>query len=454
VNKISESMVLSEPFNRNPIENYSNNILTSLQPLPACELWSKKQWIALAHHFHNSNPPDRWVMGFFAPNFKNGGRPEAQYKRAKTPHSKGIPWAWQSLCGKGKMRIAYTPYSKNEKGFSRWAGVDFDAHSSNPQDSQNAFKRAFNFFLSILAEPDIYVVVEASGRGWHVFLISKTFHPVSFWVSFIKSKLKEIGLEDEIEQGTIEIFPPDSEEENEFGRALRAPGSWHPTRNDVSRIIWENVTPLMDELVTLNIEKRKTVTLKDKKDCFSRSPLSSSQAVPFLYPRLVPRLERYSITKTGTRNNKLKKLVGELFHQVSVTMAERFVIEQYRKKTVPTEATEHDHIKAFGELWAGLQRRWLGILSQTEDDKLQSLDAVNEQEAFRIIRSYASYAQKNERDDFAIGMSDLGARLGMTRVGTSKLVNRFITLGILKRTREYVAHKFSGHYAWKSRIKD
>lgn len=423
-------------------------ILTNLQPRPACEIWTRKQWIALALHLHNGNPPNQWVMGFFAPDFKNGGRPDVQYRRAKKTHFIGISWAWQSMCGKGKMKIAFTPYSQNNDEKSRWAGGDFDAHGDDPQCKENAQRMAFGFFKSVLNLEGIHVILEASGRGWHVFLISKEFRSVTEWYSLISSKLKDLGIEDQIEQGSIEVFPRPSTNQAPCGFALRAPGSWSPKTSKVSLILWEDVTPLLDELVTLNKETHNTVTQKRKKFLSLGSSLSSEEIDFFLYPRLIPLLDVLSIKHPQTRHKRLEKLAGELFHQVGEGMAERFILEQFRQKGVDTVATEEAHLNEFGTLWAGLHRRWLSNLSKSEAACFESLEIDSDKDAFRIIRSYAKNAKMEKVKDFAIARDDLGARLGITGAGASKLIQRFLSRKIIARVRDYVAHQFAARYVW------
>lgn len=433
-----------------PVTNHpALGSLTSLRPLHASEIWTRKQWIALAFHLHNENSPTQWVMGFFGLDRKQGGKPGAIYVKSKTVHvAKAIQWAWSSLCGKGSKKIVFTPYSQNDQERSRWASVDFDAHTNDSEEAQKAFKWAYNFFLSILNTEGIHVILEASGRGWHVWMISKEFHTVAWWFGFVMLKLRELGVDTQVEKGVIEIFPRPSAHGNECGFAMRAPGSWNPNTDTANQILWEDVTILINELVSLNKENRDAVSRKRKK-FVSLAPLSSLDGeVSFLYPRLVELLKEYQIKLPNTRHKRLEKLVGEVFYQVGETMAERFILEQFKQKMVATKATEQDHLEEFGSLWAGLHRIWLSGLYETEVTNFESLGTDAEHDAFRIIHSYAAHVIKQRATDFAIGRDDFGARLGITGVGAGKLIQRFIGLGIIDRVRECVPHKFAARYVW------
>ncbi len=408
-------------------------VLTTMQPRLACEVWGREQWIALAWHLHNGNGQFDFTFGWFGPNRKNGGRPEPIYVKSKRISAlKAIPWAWSSLCGKGKMKIAIVFYSQNSAALSRWAAVDFDAHSGEPAEAETARRRAFDFFQAILNIEGIHLILEASGRGWHVWLLSKEFRLCRDWTALLSEKLAECA----IPVTECELFPPLGTEANPHGKGMRAPGSWSPARQEPSLILWENIAPIL-------AKSERSVPLKEKDDSLLFPSLS-------LYPRLLPLLDEFAIVRASTRRDLLKHLCGQLFHQTGYGMAQRFAVEQIARRQVETKANQAKHIEEMTEFWMGLHRDWLMELTPQELTAFEDLTTDCERDAFRIIRSYAKKARAENRADFMIVRDDLAARIGMTGKGAGLLLQRFCDkeYGILQRTQEYVPHKTAARYRW------
>ena len=61
---------------------------------------------------------------------------------------------------------------------SRWGGIDIDAHE--PTDADRAQKLAFDAFRFLLNED--FLILESSGRGWHLWVISEEFLPLYAWL--------------------------------------------------------------------------------------------------------------------------------------------------------------------------------------------------------------------------------------------------------------------------------
>ena len=411
----------------------SAGALTTMQSRPACEVWNRDEWMTLARHIHNGNGQFEFILGWFGLNTENGGTPEPIYKKSKhTLVSKAIPWAWSSLCGKGKKLVAVVFYSQNSAGLSRWGSVDFDAHSGEPSEVETARRRAFNFFQAILNIDGIHVILEASGRGWHVWLLSKEFRPCREWTELLAKKLAECDIPAE----ECELFPPPATEANPHGKGMRAPGCWSPATQEPSRILWENIGPIL-------AKSERSVPLKEKDDSllFSSFPL---------YPRLLPLLDEFVIVKVTTRRKLLQKLCGQLFHQIGFGMARQFAVEHFTRRQVTTNAAEADHLKECGDFWSGLHKSWLHELTAIERTAFENLTTDYERDTFRIVRSYAKNATAHQHDDFPIGRDDLAARIGITGRGAGLLLQRFCNdvPAILKRTQEYVPHKSAAHYRW------
>jgi hypothetical protein len=215
----------------------AKQLLLNTQGRTADVEWTCAEWTKLCEHLHNENGDHRFVMGFRTYGLK-------QYVRSKKEKvNQAISWAWNSITGKAKTRMAFTPYSMNNCKQSRWYAMDFDAHNGE-DDRARAF--AFAAFQKLLNE-NLVIILEFSGAGWHVWAISKKFRPVGKWVRLLKTIAADIGAP--IRDGVCEMFPPDTLPENsEFGCAMRAPGSWNPGTETLNQIWWQNTNDLTDQL--------------------------------------------------------------------------------------------------------------------------------------------------------------------------------------------------------------
>jgi hypothetical protein len=413
----------------------------SWQPRRADAVLTRSEWTSLCEHLHNGNGTTQFVMGFR----DNDG--VKQYKRSKKwPVDRAISWAWSSIAGSPKSRLAFVPYSTNDRQQSRWGGMDFDAHNGESGRARELALAAFRLLLNV---PDVAVILETSGSGgWHVWAISPDFHDTREWIRLLKSVASTIGTV--ITDGVCEIFPPDSLP-SRFGKGMRAPGCWNPSTDTCSQIVWENAHTSLESVLS---GKSKTTPLNcnglevhfpDKERSISFSASSYHE---------VELLQKLGITATGTRNKKLGSLVGELFHQVGRDMARRLATAQFRTKTAPTQATESGHLASFEKHWAGLAEKWTATLSATERKILTQLETENERDAFRIVRSYARKAKHDGAADFPIVRDNLAERLGITGNGAAGIRDKLARLGVIKKTANYVPNKFAARFKWLYSVKE
>jgi hypothetical protein len=118
----------------------------------------------------------------------------------------------------------------------------------------------------------------------------------------------------------------------------------------------------------------------------------------------------------------------------------------------PAPATPlEEHFAEFDGLWRGLERKWLRELSDGERRRFDALTMDTERDAFRIIRNW-SRADKRA-DDFKIQVEGLAARIGLSIRGAGKLRRRFCSLGILRKTADYVPHRLCARYKWRAGAK-
>ena len=224
----------------------------SWQPKRADAVWTRSELVAIYEHLHNGNGTTHFVMGF-----RDADGCKKYVRSKRLPVERAISWAWSSIAGSPKSRLAFVPYSTNERQQSRWGGMDFDAH--NPGEADRARDLAFAAFRVLLNAPDLAVILETSGSGgWHVWAISLDFHDTREWIRLLKSVAATIGTP--VTAGVCEIFPPDSLP-SRFGKGMRAPGCWNPGTDTCSQIVWENCRTSLESVLS---GKSKIVPLNCK----------------------------------------------------------------------------------------------------------------------------------------------------------------------------------------------
>src|SRR5205823_1552316 len=148
-------------------------------------------------------------------------------------------------------------YPKNQDNQSTWGAIDFDAHEHGQDEL--AKKRSIRAFSLLLEYRDRYLILSASGRGYHVFIFAREPRPVAEWTHLLKDTCESVGVP--IQDGVCEIFPNERTEKQEVGRAIRVPGSLNPSTDEVELILADTIRPLLDHLA-LAKKSSKTPLLK------------------------------------------------------------------------------------------------------------------------------------------------------------------------------------------------
>jgi len=409
--------------------------LLSWQPQRADAVWTRSEWTSLCEHLHNGNGTAQFVMGF-----RDADGCKKYVRSKRLPVGRAISWSWQSISGTPKSRLAFVPYSTNDRQQSRWGGMDFDSHNG---ESDRARELALAAFRVMLNAPGLAVILEMSGSGgWHVWAISPDFHDTREWIRLLKSVAGKIGAP--VAAGVCEIFPPDSLP-SRFGKGMRAPGCWNPGTDRHNEIVWENCRTSLESVLS---GKSKIAPLNHNglESHFPDTKKETSFSVS-LY-RETELLQKLGITSTGTRNAKLSGLVGEVFHQVGRDVAQRLATAQFRGKTAATKADETGHMESFEKLWTGLADRWTATLTAAEREIFTRLETENERDAFRIVRSFARKAEQDGAADFPIVRDSLAARLGVTGKGAAWIRDKLARLGAFVKTADYVPNKHAARFRW------
>jgi hypothetical protein len=386
---------------------------------------------APAHEFlHNDNPSYRYVFGF-----RKKGSTDPIYKNAdrfkRLPVSKSIDWAIRTLTGIDELerRHCYVPLPNNPSGYSRWGGVDFDAHREG--ELARASDLAIRAFLHVVNEP-FFTVLETSGVGFKLWMIANEFRAVSWWATFLEGIVSAIGARPQ--SGVIELFP--SCDPKKYGRGLRAFGTWNPRNDELGGILFDDLDRLLSSLEPFAAASAE-----------ERSYLSSRETPPSFISRETGK-ERFAIREPATRHIQLLGMAGFLIVRCSYGVALEFANWQFNTKTVETNADLSEHLADFESIWAWSLSEWRGTLNKWEAIKFEGLTIDTDRDAFRIFRDFHRVASHSSCGEFPISRDSLAGRLAVTGPGAGKLRFRFCKGEIIQRVRPCIPNQWCAYYRW------
>jgi hypothetical protein len=419
-------------------------------PVTIDKVLTKEEFLMLAAHMHNGNPLSHFLTGWR----DDDGYP--RYAKAKPQKRADVQasWTWDTILGRAKCKTSMGLYPKNQANHSTWAAMDFDAHSGSDDVAKDWALKAF----SCLREyQDRYVLLSESGRGYHVFIFSIETRPITEWAILLKHTCETIGAP--ILDGVCELFPNERTERQEFGRAIRVPGSFNPATGTVELIVAQTIRPLIDQLRSRSSENRqnprlyqlKTFSLRNLTEI--READNSSSCIKQFFSSSTGKLiqailAKYPIKAKSTRNGVLMAMIGELFHKFGRQLSERITREQYDayKNNVTTPLKEH--LQQFRDAWDDFLGKTITALSPSEGRIFEKLNTEAQRQAFLLIRSFS----KLSGSDFPVGLFSLADRLSITPPGASCVINKLVELGAIEKTAEAKINSKSARYRWIANV--
>jgi hypothetical protein len=127
---------------------------------------TKSQFVALVRHMMNGNPVSHFLVVWM----DEDGHPH--YAKAK-PHRNAeihAGWTYDTVSGQASRKTSMGLYVKNNGNESTWGALDFDAHDAGQHEIARG--RAVRAFTLLLKYRDRYLILSASGRGYHVFILA------------------------------------------------------------------------------------------------------------------------------------------------------------------------------------------------------------------------------------------------------------------------------------------
>jgi hypothetical protein len=417
-------------------------------PVKIDTLLTKAQFILLIQHMMNANPVSHFLTVWRDQDGKARFAKAKPYRDAET-HAR---WTYDTVTGNAKRKTSMGLYAKNKDNSSTWAAIDFDAH--DPPQRDVAKTRALQAFTLLLQYRDRYLILSASGRGYHVFILAEEPRPVTEWVKVLKDAADNVGAP--IQDGVCEMFPNERTAEQDVGRAIRVPGSLNPSTNEVERILAETIQPLLDRLAAReealkdatrerhSLGRGKLSLAKEANSYFRKQAQRQSCFLSASTGRLIEQvLAKYPIIQKGTRNGVLAKLVGELFRKFGFALSKQIVKQHYESNGANVRTGEAEHLCEFEQAWKSFRKKELSRLSHSERDRFDKLQTEAQQEAFFLCRSFAKHKM-----EFPLSQASLADRIRVTRPGAGCVIERLIEGGAIKKTAEARPHSKAACYQW------
>ena len=121
------------------------------------------------------------------------------------------------------------------------------------------------------------------------------------------------------------------------------------------------------------------------------------------------------------------KLVGELFHKFGRELSEQIIRQHYELNEKKVSTPLKEHLREFAGAWDSFLSNAIKSLSASERRIFDQLNTGPQQEAFMLIRSFASLAQGN---DFPVAQLSLADRLSITQPGARCVISKLPTPGL------------------------
>jgi hypothetical protein len=408
-------------------------------------IWSEGDFLALCEHMLNENPPDH----FLAVWIDKDGKPQWAKAPSRSRADKRAAWAWNTITEKAKAQTSIGFYPTNDKKESRWGAIDFDAHNGEYDRARKWSVEAFRFLQQQPQQP--YLILSASGQGYHLHIITREFYPVGKWIVLLKTVCDWIGAP--IADGSCEIFPSERAESQKCGKGIRAPGTLNPKTGKPSLIEIHTVGPLLETLprtwssgvgkLNRALPRNNTeVSLHKRTDNYSLTHES-----PWTRVEIEKILACYPIARKSARHDVLVRMVGELSYKFGREAARQIAEQLYWLNERNIGSSFDDHLLEFDAAWAGMRKTHVAELSPEEQCAFDDLETERQHDGFFIVRAWAGVAEHKKEKDFPISRASLADRLSMTGPGASRLILKLCEK-VIAQTQPCVRHKQPARYRW------
>lgn len=400
---------------------------------------TKAQFTALSEHMLNGYKQDEFLRAF-----RNRVTNELCFLRAKQQcAAKVTSWAWASITTsyEPKTAIGYYPGIRGKP--SRWGAIDFDAHDGNVDRASRLAISAYQLLSNIAEQFGVYLILCSSGGGgFHVFLISRDFHPLRDWIDLLCAIARRLGTP--VVSGICEIFPNERAESQTYPNPIRGPGTLNPKTGEYSLVLAETITRLLPSLRATWRSKPDRTLYTGSLSLTKRTSVFSDTTV-LLIQELI---EKYPVLQKRTRNDVLMKLIGDLSMKFGKQLALQVIERHYTTYNAFISTLLQDHLAQAEKAWTKQRERIVKNLGDAEKSIYQGFPSENQQDAFVIIYAFAALASERGEDDFPIGRDSLADRVSVQPQGAGYIIGELVAAGAIQKTREYQRNRACARYRW------
>jgi DNA-binding MarR family transcriptional regulator len=378
---------------------------------------------------------------------------EARFARAKghkNLHAQAS-WTYDSVAGRAKSNSSMGLYPKNSKNESTWGALDFDAHDGNDEVAKDRSIRAFSLLLEYR---DRYLLLSASGRGYHVFIFAREPRPVAEWVHLLTDTAGIVGAP--IQDGVCELYPNERTEKQTTGHGIRVPGAINPVTNKPELILADTINPLVEQLIEAQKgQKPRSLTSETN---LPRVLVGDRETVSSSYTQehgcfasgttkelIEKTLAKFEIKAKSVRSKTLARMTGELLHKFGRQLSEKIVRWHYHLYQEYFAASLKAHMREFNDAWDRFRKQEIQEFSAKEHAIFDQLRSEPQREAFSLLRSFSNHAGGA---DFPVGQSSLADRLSITQQGASCVIGRLEELRAIDKTANAVTNSKAARYRW------
>tara|TARA_R110002049_G_scaffold66877_1_gene174233 strand:- start:2270 stop:3355 length:1086 start_codon:yes stop_codon:yes gene_type:complete len=293
----------------------------------------------------------------------------------------------------------------------------------------------------------ISYLVEDSGRGWHLWLISKMPMGIEEWRRVVRPMTESIDFSQPFEEYPCKI----TSAAGSTGKAklIRVPGGANPATFHLGRGDW-SVGLVHSHNLDDSFWSSLDPFTKEKSLSLFNAGLHTGEAAdaerPCRHRLLVELLEKYRIRSPSTRHNQTLSMMGEgVYHFSEKTLLG--AAEALYKEAAPSPGTplEAHLIEAQGLFRYSFEKNVLPKLNEGEKNRMKEQSHSSSKAAFVIIRNFANLSPKS----FPISGPDLSKRLGVTTQSAYEIIKRFVRDEIIRCVdASWVKGRRSKRYAW------
>jgi len=286
-------------------------------------------------------------------------------------------------------------------------------------------------------------ILELSGRGLHLWMITTKAQPITAWHVVVRDILSLTGRA----PAGIDLFPSMGHRGSK-GKALRLPGSVNVMRFNprdgapISKII---AAPGLRDLCAI----LAPLTSSKDKPVYIGRPLAPSRAKERgeVERRL---LEKHRIDRARCRHNNTRAMINEGFFKLPDNRLLELADLLFAQASPQRSTSLEDHRFESRDILRTWRLTIRNSLFSSEEQKVYGgLVDPKEVKAFHSIHNFHRLALIEGRPDFAISSEALGVAIGFSYKTALEVIQEFCRKGIIAPTLPAIPRKRCRHYRWQ-----